>query len=428
MEMEQLSAEEIASEQLKAVKELMVYLEENSPFYRELFADNAISAQDFNSLDQLANIPTTSKDDLSERPNDFLCIPKNQIADFTTTSGTLGNPVTVCLSEKDIERLAYNEAVSMMKAGCTSDDIFQLATTMDKRFMAGLAYNEGVRKLGAGMIRVGASAPSLQWDSIHRFEPTVLIAIPSFVLTLMDYAKKNGIDYKASSLKKVIAIGQPIRDKNLNLNIIGKRIQDEWGLEVYSTYASTEMGHAFTECEAGRGGHLNPDLLYMEVLDENDNPVGNGEVGEVIITTLGVEAMPLLRYRTGDLVTLYTDTCSCGRTTPRLGPVIGRKQQLIKYKGTTVHPSAIVPLLDSRKDAGLYIIELITDDLGLDGIQLIFSEDKVNDELGNAIVKEIGDAIKVKPTFKLIPGDELRRLVLDPSSRKPLKILDSRTA
>src|SRR5688572_28087242 len=161
----------------------------------------------------------------------------------------------------------------MTIAGCDSTDVFQLATTMDKRFMAGLAYYEGVRKLGGGLIRVGASSPALQWDSIQRFNPTVLIAIPSFVLTLIDYAIANGIDIRKSSLKKIIAIGQPIRKKNLELNSIGEKIRDEWGIEIYSTYASTEMAAAFTECTHGAGGHLQPDLIFAEVLDEHDQPV-----------------------------------------------------------------------------------------------------------------------------------------------------------
>ena len=420
------SPEKIAKVQLHELQKLLRYTQANSPFYQLLFKNSGIDALQIDSFQAFSRIPFTSKDELARFPDDFLCVPKSEIADFTTTSGTLGNPVTVCLTANDVDRLAYNEAISMLKAGCSSDDIFQLATTMDKRFMAGLAYCEGVRKLNAGLIRVGASAPSLQWDSIQRFEPTVLIAIPSFVLALIDFAKKNGINIRKSSLKKLIAIGQPVRDKELNLNVIGQRIQDEWGLEIYSTYASTEMGCAFTECEAGAGGHLNPDLLYLEMIDEAGNLVGDGETGEVVITTLGIEGMPLLRYRTGDLATIYQSPCSCGRTTPRLGPIIGRKQQMIKFKGTTVHPSSIVPILDANKEFGMYLIELVTDELGLDGINIIYPEEEVSTEKAIEITVGIGEAIKVRPDFKRMPKDELRKMVLDPSSRKPIKILDNR--
>ncbi len=418
--------DEIKSSQLNLLKKTLKYVAKTSAFYSKLFSKHGIDPAKFITLADIRNIPTTTKDDLASHPDDFLCVPKSKIADFTTTSGTMGNPISVCLTANDIDRLALNEAISMQTAGCTSDDIFQLATTMDKRFMAGLAYNEGVRKLGAGIVRVGASAPSLQWDSIKRFEPTVIIAIPSFILALMEYARANNIDFRKSSLKKLIAIGQPVRTPDLQPNLLAKRIAEEWGLKIYSTYASTEMGCAFTECEAGQGGHLNADLLFLEILDEAGNEVQDGAVGEVVVTTLGVEGMPLIRYRTGDLAAQYTEKCRCGRCTPRLGPVVGRKQQMIKYKGTTVHPSSLIPILDTNKSFRLYLIELITDDLGLDGLNLVFAEEEVGEAQAEKIVAEVGDLIKVKPTWRRVPGDRLKRLILDPSSRKPLKILDRR--
>lgn len=413
------------SYQLDQLQRLFAYLNKHSKYYQSLFAEHGITGID--SLEDLKNIPTTIKKQLAEHPQEFLAVPTSHIAEFTTTSGTIGNPVQVCLTANDIQRLAHNEASSLAKAGCTADDIFQLAVTMDKRFMAGLAYAEGVRKLGAGLVRVGASSPALHWDSIIRFKPTVIIAIPTFILSLIDYAKANNIDYRNSSLKKVIAIGQPLRNEDLSLNVIGQKIQDLWGIDCYSTYASTEMASAFTECEQGQGGHLQPDLVYLEVLDKNDEPVQNGEQGEIVISTFGVEAMPLLRYRTGDIARRYTDTCGCGRTTERLGPIIGRKNQMIKYKGTTVHPSSLIPLLDAREDCKMSAIVLSTDELGLDDLTLVFSEDLVNEESALEIIQEMADSIKVKPKFVIRPAVELKKMLFDPSSRKPLRIIDKRS-
>ena len=422
---EYLPKMELESYQLDRLQEVVDYVSRRSAHYEKLFAENGIDTT-LQSLEDFRKIPTTQKNDLAENPDSFLCVPRSEILEYVTTSGTIGHPITVYLTEKDIDRLAYNEAISMTKAGCTSDDVFQLATTMDKRFMAGLAYAEGVRKMKAGLIRVGASSPNLQWDSIQRFQPTVLIAIPTFVLTLIDYAKANGIDYKNSSLKKVIAIGQPLRNQDLSLNLIGQRIQDEWGLEVYSTYASTEMGCAFTECSEGKGGHLHADLLYLEVLDENGNEVADGEQGEVVITTLGVEGMPLLRYKTGDIAIKFESECECGRTTPRLGPIIGRKKQMVKFKGTTVHPSSLIPLLDVKPEVGMYVIELETDELGLDALNVILPQEKFDEAGAGKLMAELGDFMKVKPNAKLLPQAQLKKLILDPASRKPIKILDRR--
>ena len=173
--------------------------------------------------------------------------------------------------------------------------------TLDRQFMAGMAYYTGIRKLGAGIIRVGPGVPSLQWETIFRLKPTVLVAVPSFILKMLQYAADHGIDPAASSVKKAICIGENIRQNDFSLNILGNKIISSWNIQLISTYASTEMQTAFTECESGCGGHLQPDLLIVELLDDQDQPVPPGEAGEVTITTLGVEAMPLLRYKTGDL-------------------------------------------------------------------------------------------------------------------------------
>ena len=174
--------------------------------------------------------------------------------------------------------------------------------TLDRQFMAGMAYYSGIRKLGAGIIRVGPGVPSLQWETIFRLKPTVLVAVPSFILKLIQWADEHQIDMASSSVKKAICIGENIRQADFSLNLLGKKITDAWDIKLFSTYASTEMQTAFTECEAGRGGHHQPDLVIVELLNEQDQPVLAGEAGEVTITTLGVEGMPLLRYKTGDLM------------------------------------------------------------------------------------------------------------------------------
>ena len=227
----------------------------------------------------------------------ILCVPREQIVDYITTSGTLGDPVTFAMSDKDLDRLAYNEALSFACAGGKQGDIFQLMTTIDKRFMAGLAYFLGIRKLGASIIRVGNGIPELQWDTIQRISPNAIICVPSFILKIIKYAEENGIDYRNSSIKKAICIGENIKETDFSLNLLGQTIKKKWDIELYSTYASTEMATTFTECGCGQGGHHHPELIITELLDEQGNPVAEGEVGELTVTTLGVEAMPLVRFK-----------------------------------------------------------------------------------------------------------------------------------
>lgn len=402
---------------------LMKYVAGSSAFYRKIFEQYQITADQIRTIQDLTQIPFTTKDDLASCNDEFLCVPKTKIADFVTTSGTLSDPVAFYLTEQDLDRLAVNEAISFQRAGCTQHDIFQLMTTIDRRFMAGLAYWTGARKLGAGMIRVGPGAPFLQWESILRFSPTVLIAIPSFIPRLLDYAVENGIDYQKTSIRSVICIGEPIRNPDFSFNELGQRITDQWNVKLFSTYASTEMGAAFTECPEGKGGHLNPDLLILEVVDEEGNQVKDGELGEVVVTTLGVEGMPLLRYKTGDLCHVHYGVCGCGSDTPRLGPVVGRKQQMIKFKGTTVFPPAIFDVLDMVKEIELYQVEVSANEFGNDEITILLGASLNTEYFIEKLNSLFRSRLRVTPRLSFIPMTELQGRVFRQEKRKPEKLV-----
>src|SRR5690554_4038507 len=298
-EIEKASAQDIKAFQEEKLRDLLQYLNTHSPYYKRVFKEQHIDINSIQTLEDLTKIPTTTKDQLQQYNNDFLCVPKNKIIDYVTTSGTLGDPVTFALTDNDLDRLAYNEAMSFACSGVTENDVIQLMTTIDRRFMAGLAYFLGARKLGAGIIRVGNGIPELQWDSILKFKPSYIIAVPSFLLKLIEYAQQNNIDINASGIKGAICIGESLRNQDFSLNTLSKKIKESWDIELFSTYASTEMNTAFTECEAQQGGHQHPELIITEILDEHDLPVADGEAGELTITTLGVEGMPLLRFKTG---------------------------------------------------------------------------------------------------------------------------------
>ncbi len=420
------STSEIKAFQETKLKEALQYLSEKSPFYQTLFKSNNISISEIQTLDDLSKIPTTSKDDLQRCNDDFLCVPKQDIIDYVTTSGTLGEPVTFGLTDKDLDRLAYNEAISFACAGMTNQDTLQLMTTMDRRFMAGLAYFLGARKLGAGIVRVGAGVPELQWDSIKKFKPTYLVIVPSFLLKMIDYAQKYDIDLDASQIKGVICIGEPIRNEDFSLNALGQKIKEQWNINLFSTYASTEMSTAFTECTAQQGGHHHPELIIVEILDDDNLQVKDGEVGELTITTLGVEGMPLLRFRTGDMVRAHSNPCSCGRNTLRLSPVIGRKQQMIKYKGTTLYPPAMLNVLNDFKDIDSFVIEISNNDIDTDEILVKIASDNPSEELLKDIENYFRTKLRVKPTIQFHSKDEIQKIQMSEMSRKPILVLDKR--
>ncbi len=415
--------EKIKAFQEKKLEELVDYVNKNSAFYQRLFRENSIDPAQIKTLEDLQKLPFTTKDDLTHHNEKFLCVPKNKVSDFITTSGTIGDPITFYLTTKDLDRLAYNEAISLQCAGGDDNEIYQLMTTIDKRFMAGLAYFLGAQRLNAGIVRVGPGAAFLQWDSIKRCSPTTLIAIPSFIPKLIKYAINNDIDYKNSSVRSIVCIGEPLRDAHFQLNELGKRITSHWDVKLFSTYASTEMSAAFTECEYGIGGHHHPELLILEVVDNNGNPVGDGEQGEVVVSTLGVEGMPMLRYKTGDLCHVHYSRCACGRNTARLGPIVGRKQQMLKFKGTTIYPPAIFNVMDAVEEIDLYQVEISKNEFGYDDISIFISEENKTDILIPKLVDIFKSKLRVTPTFKFIPKQDLANKIFDQNKRKPDKLI-----
>ncbi len=425
-EIEKATSEEIKAFQEGKLIEFVNYVYENSPYYRRVFRNYKISASDISSLQDLAKLPVTTKEDLQQYNDDFFCVPKSKVIDFVTTSGTLGEPVTVGLTDKDLDRLAYNEAISFACAGVKEDDIVQLTTTMDRRFMAGLAYFLGVRKLGAGIIRVGAGIPELQWDSILKFKPTYLIVVPSFLLKLIQYAEANGIDVNTSGIKGAVCIGESLRNQDFSLNILALKIKAKWDIELYSTYASTEMSTAFTECSEQQGGHQHPELIIVEILDEDNQPVSEGEEGELVITTLGVEAMPLLRFKTGDIVAAHSDSCSCGRNTPRLGPLVGRKKQMIKYKGTTLYPPAMDNLLNDFPEVKSHVVEIYHNEIGTDEILIRIFAPKASDRLISKIRDHFRSKLRVSPAIEICSREEIQQLQSSKLGRKPIGVIDRR--
>lgn len=412
--------------QEQKLKEQLEYVNKNSKYYQRIWKENAINISNIHTLEDLRKLPVTTKEDLQRYNDDFFCVDSIDIIDYASTSGTTGSPVNFGITDKDLDRLAYNEAISFACAGVKKHDVVQLMTTMDRRFVAGLAYFLGLRKLGAAVIRTGAGIPALQWDSILRNKPTYLIAVPSFLLKLIDYAEKNGIDLNEVSVKAAICIGEPLRNQDLTPSSLARRINEKWNIQLYSTYASTEMSTAFTECEHLQGGHAHPELIITEVLDKNNQPVSPGELGELTITTLGIEGLPLVRFKTGDILKIEEVPCPCGRNTPRVGPVVGRAQQMIKYKGTTLYPPAIHDVLNGFREVSEHIIILETNELNTDDIIVKMTCSNPSFDFIEELKEAFRAKIRVVPKMEFIESEELNQIMAQQNSRKPKWVIDLR--
>jgi phenylacetate-CoA ligase len=421
-----LNTDNLRSIQEQKLQALLAHLSQNSPFYREMFARHRIDIATIKTLDDLRRIPTTHKEDLQRRNTDFLCVPKDQVIEYASTSGTLGSPVTIGLTENDLNRLTLNEYNSFVCADGSREDIYQLMLTLDRQFMAGIAYYSGLRRLGAGIIRLGPGVPSLQLETIQRLQPTAIVAVPSFILKLIQAAKDHHIDLNQTSVKKAICIGENIRNTDFSLNILGKKITDAWDIKLYSTYASTEMQTAFTECGEGQGGHLQADLVIAEILDEDNNPVQANTPGELTITTLGVEGMPLLRYKTGDMCMYYAEPCACGRTTMRLSPIIGRKKQMIKFKGTTLYPPAMFDLLNEMEEVLDYVVEVYSNEIGMDEVLLHLVPQDNSKACDNRIRAYLQARLRVSPHVAYVSAEQIQQMQFPEGMRKAVKFVDKR--
>ncbi len=391
------------------------YAAERSPFYRELF-------QGMTSVPPVEHLQTIDQRVLAKRNLDFLCVPREKVVEIVTTSGTTGNTLLWMLTEADVRRLALNERLSFECAGLTARDTVLVAVAMDRCFIAGLAYWLGLRELGCAAARLGPVSPMFVLEMIERITPTAIVAVPSFLRVIAEKARETGFDLESCSVKKAICIGEPVRDRQLKLNPSGRAIEELWGVKVLSTYGVTELSNSLCECEAGVGGHLHAEQLHIEILDDDGRQVVDGEVGEIVATTFGVEAMPLIRYRTGDCAALFRAACACGRATPRLGPIVGRKSQKLKVKGSSLFPSTLTAVLEQTAGVESFVIVARKESELSDSIEVLVH--------GSASAAALRDAFQARartiPVIRHASRDEIETLQMPPQARKRRTFVDLR--
>jgi phenylacetate-CoA ligase len=322
-------------------------------------------------------------------------------------------------------RLEYNEKKSFLCCGINDQDRVLLTCTLDRCFIAGLAYFLGVRSVGATALRNGLNSLESHVELLRELKPTAIVGVPSFLYRLGIYVQESS-DYGVfDSVKKLMCIGEPIRNKKFILSELGLKLQAMWNAKLYSTYASSETITTFCECEEGRGGHLHPDLAIVEIVDDYGENLDAGEVGEVVVTPLGCAGMPLVRFKTGDISYLDESLCVCGRNALRLGPILGRKQQRLKIQGTTLYPQAIYSVLEGIPGISDYYLEVTEKETLSDEVKVFLSLSC--DDLPKEKIEKILNAklrVAVKVYIKSVP--EKRSIVFSSESRKPQKFFDYR--
>lgn len=350
------SKDEIAARSIRAIRNHINFLKSDSSFYKQHLAD--IDSESITSTEDIALLPLTDRTMISEQIEKFYASKPEQIVETILTSGSTGRQLAIAFTEVDLDRLAYSQALSFNTAGVTNKDSAQIMVSMDHLSFFGMAFYRGLVALGANTTRVGIQQTATQQNYLKHSKPTVLVGVPSFLKKMGLQLAQDGFDIRASSVQKIFCIAESIRDENLNMNNLGKRLQDLFNAQVFSLYGTTEISVSYGECKERNGSHSQPELVYTEIIDESGFPVPDGTPGELVVTPLGVEGTPLLRYRTGDITFKIPDSCSCGRNSDRIGPILARKSQVIKYKGKILYPRLITNALDELDFIEDYIVML----------------------------------------------------------------------
>ncbi|MDK2796055.1 MAG: phenylacetate-CoA ligase [Archaeoglobaceae archaeon] len=338
---ERMPMEELRQIQEKKLKALVRNVYEYSPFYKRKFRELGIHPTDIQSLEDLKKLPFTKKQDLRDNyPFGMFAVPLSQIVRFHASSGTTGKPTLVGYTEDDIRVWVESLCRGFVSCGVTNEDIMQIAYGYGL-FTGGLGFHYAAEKIGATALPVSAGNTERQINLMKDLGVTVIACTPSYILYMAEYAEKMGINIRETDLRMGIFGAEPWSEETR------RRIEDKTGITAYDVYGTSELsGPLFTECIEKNGLHVWADHFLIEVIDpKTGENVGEGEKGELVVTTLSKEAMPLIRWRTGDITIMETEKCNCGRTHPRIMRILGRSDDMLIVRGVNVFPSQIEHVL-----------------------------------------------------------------------------------
>ena len=425
-DIETMGREQLQELQLKRLKET-VKLAVNSPFYKEVFEKNGLTPDSIQTLDDLQKIPFTTKNDLrTHYPFGMAAIPIQKCVRIHSSSGTTGNPTVVLHSARDLDQWANQVARCMYMVGLRDTDVFQ-NTSGYGMFTGGLGFQYGAERLGALTVPAAAGNTKRQIKFITDFGTTCLHIIPSYATRLAEVMYEMGIDPRRDTKLHTVCIGAEPHSEEQR-----KRIEQLLGVKAYNCFGMSEMngpGVAF-ECPEQNVLHIWEDYVIPEIINPTTlEPVPEGEIGELVLTTINREAMPLLRYRTRDLTRFIPGECPCGRTHRRLARFVGRSDDMIILKGVNIFPIQIEKILMNFKELGSnYLITIETvgyNDEMLIEVELsdLFTDDySALERLAKEVTRQLKDELLLTPRVRLVGKGSLPA----PEGGKAVRVKDLR--
>lgn len=391
--------------QLYRLKELAWYVYDNVPFYKKAFDDKGVKPGDIKTLDDITNLPFTVKEDLRQNyPYDMFAVPMEKIVRIHASSGTTGKPTVVGYTREDIETWSEVMARSMMAGGTTKNSIVQNAYGYGL-FTGGLGVHYGSEKIGASVIPISGGNTARQLLLLEDFGSEVITCTPSYSLYLMEEAEKKGLDFSKLNLKYGIFGAEPWTEA------MREAIEARLPIKAINIYGLSEIigpGVA-NECLEQKGLHIFDDHFYFEIINPvTEEPVPDGEQGELVITTLTKKGIPLIRYRTKDLTCVLPGDCPCGRTHPRIDRILGRSDDMLIIRGVNVFPSQIEEVLVGVKEVAPHYQLIIDRENNLDIMTVmvevdntVFSDEikgleKIEQKVKDEIKNMLGISVKVK--------------------------------
>jgi phenylacetate-CoA ligase len=423
--MEKLSRDEIKELQLKRLKETVHRVYDNVPFYKNKFKELNIIPDDIKSLEDVRKLPFTTKDDLRDNaPFNMMVTSLDDCIELHASSGTTGIPVTVCYTPNDIEVWSEVMARCLSMSGLTKKDVFQNPIPYGT-FTGAFGFHYGAQKIGALVVPSGMGQSERQLRLMDYYGTTFISGVASYAIRLAQVAKEKGIDLSKLKVRNGL-FGAEMFTKGLK-----KRIMDTWGIDVHDSYGLTEMcgPGVSTDCDQHDGLHLWEDHFLLEVLDPATlEPVDIEEEGELVITTITKEGIPLLRYRTRDIARLYDEKiCECGRTHIKHSPIKGRSDDMIIIRGTNIYPGQIESVLMKHDTVGgNWRMVLSTDENDIDQLTVVVEsktplnqDDQMN--LEKQLKGEIKSVLVFTPKVTVLPPNSIPQ-----DGLKAKRVLDER--
>ena len=422
---EKMSKSELKELQERKLRQTVEFAYRYSEFYRKLYDQAGVKPDDIKSLEDLEKLPFVKKQDLRDNyPYGMFAVPLKDVVRIHASSGTTGKPTVTGYTYSDLELWTESLARGLYAAGVRKEDIVQNAYGYGL-FTGGLGFHYAAEKIGATVIPASSGNTQRQIELMRDLGTTVICCTPSYMIYLAEYAEKMGVSLQNDTKLRMGFFGaEPWSEETR------KRIEEKTGIDAINVYGTSEIsGPVVTECHEKAGIHFWSDIFIIEVIDpETGERLGEGEKGELVVTVLGKEALPMIRWRTGDITAIIEEKCNCGRWHPRIERIVGRADDMFIVRGVNVFPSQVeYALMQVKEVSEHYQIVLERDEAGLDMMTVLVEinpeyKDKVSYEtVQKKVTETLKSYLNVTPKVEVVEPETLPRF-----EGKAKRVIDKR--